>query len=127
MRLAFSSLPGGHTASGWSEARRPRTILSSKRLEVIIRELEDSVVDLVLIDTPAFMPVSDAAALAARVDGVFLVVNMESITRSMLAEAREFLDPLPCRKLGVIVVSEKVERGDYHRYRYYKEGEKAKV
>ena len=35
--------------------------------------------------------------------------------------------PLPCRKLGVIVVREKIERGDYYRYRYYKEGEKAKA
>jgi hypothetical protein len=41
----------------------------------------------------------------------------------MLTEAREYLDQLPCRKLGVIVVREKVERGDYHRYRYYKEGD----
>ena len=35
--------------------------------------------------------------------------------------------PLPCRKLGVIVVREKIERGDYYRYRYDKQGEKAKT
>jgi len=75
--------------------------------------------DIVLIDTPAFIPVSDAAAIAPRVDGVFMLVNMDGTKRPMLQEAREFLDQLPTRKLGVIVVREKRARQDYYRYHSY--------
>jgi len=37
----------------------------------------------------------------------------------VLSEAREFLDQLPTRKLGVIVVREKAIRTDYYRYHSY--------
>ena len=75
--------------------------------------------DIVLVDTPAFIPVSDAAAIAPRVDGVFMLVNMDGTTRPMLTEAKEFLAQLPTRKLGVIVVREKSARQDYYRYHSY--------
>lgn len=102
----------------------PGDIVSSKRFQTILEELLGSApVDFVLIDTPAFVPVGDAAALAARVDAMFMLVNMPNATRPMLAETREFLDSLPCRKLGIIAVREEVKRGDYYRYRYDKYGE----
>jgi Mrp family chromosome partitioning ATPase len=87
---------------------------------VIAELVSDS--GIVLVDTPAFIPVSDAAAIAQRVDGVFMLVNMDNITRPMLSEAKEFLDQLPTRKLGVIVVREKVGRTDYYRYHSYDNG-----
>jgi Mrp family chromosome partitioning ATPase len=62
--------------------------------------------------------VSDAAAIAPHVDGVLALVNMDGATRPMLTEAREFLDQLPTRKLGVIIVREKITRSGYH-HSYY--------
>jgi succinoglycan biosynthesis transport protein ExoP len=105
----------------------PGEIVASKRFDAILAELKSSIVDFVLVDTPAMMPVGDAAAMATKVDGMFMLVNMESTTRTMLVEVREYLDPLPCRKLGAIVVREHLKRAEYYRYRYYKEGETAKV
>lgn len=96
----------------------PGEIVASKRIETVLAELKRAKIDFVLIDTPAFGSVSDAAALAPHVDGVFALVNMDSATKPMLAEAREFLDRLPTRKLGVIIVREKITRssGYYHSY-----------
>ena len=103
----------------------PGELISSQRFEAILAKLlSNSIIDFVLIDTPAFLPVGDAAALATKVDGMFVLVNMQSITRPLLAEVRDFLAPLPCRKLGIIAVYEEVKRGDYYRYHYDKRGEK---
>ena len=44
-----------------------------------------------------------------------MLVSMDGPTsKPMLTEAREFLDQLPTRKLGVIVVREKAARNDYY-------------
>ena len=56
-------------------------------------------------------------ALAAHVDGLFLVINMKMTGRPMLEDAREFLAPLPARKLGVITVND--QAGSDERYHYY--------
>jgi capsular exopolysaccharide synthesis family protein len=129
--LDWSSDAGVHTDNGEKPPRlyvltagpqppNPGEIVASKRFETILAELKESVVDFVLIDTPAFMPVSDAAAIAPRVDGVFMLVSMDGTTRRpMLSAAKEFLDRLPTRKLGVIVVREKAARSDYQSYRSY--------
>ena len=96
----------------------PGELIASETFGQVIAELvADS--DIVLVDTPAFIPVSDAAAIAPRVDGVFMLVNLDGTTRPMLSEAKEFLDQLPTRKLGVIVVREKTARTDYYRYHSY--------
>jgi succinoglycan biosynthesis transport protein ExoP len=95
----------------------PGELLASRRFGDLLSELKHSAVDMVLIDSPAFLAVSDSAAIGAAVDGMLLLVNLKSATRPMMAEAREFLGQLPCRKLGVIAVGEKRSRGHYG-YRY---------
>ena len=137
--LDWSSNGGGHSGNGSGsaasapvvgdadKARRlfiltsgpqppnPGEIVASKRFGAVLAELKQAKVDFVLIDTPAFVSVSDAAAIAPHVDGVFMLVSMDGPTsKPMLAEAREFLDQLPTRKLGVIVVREKAARNDYY-------------
>ncbi len=97
----------------------PGEIVASHAFEAILAELKASHVDFVLIDTPAFMSVSDAAAIAPHVDGVFALVDMDRATRPVLSEVKEFLDQLPTRKLGVIVVREKQTRASYHSYYHY--------
>ena len=95
----------------------PGEMMASRRFETLLEELHASSIDHVLVDSPAFMPVGDAAAVAANVDGLVLVVNIERTSRPELEDTREFLAPLPCRKLGVIAVSEKFTGSDYY-YRH---------
>lgn len=104
----------------------PGELIASEKFGLLLEHLE-SEADLVLVDTPAFMPVSDAFAIAPRVDGAFMLVSLDDITRPMLVEAREYLDQLSTRKLGVIVTRERLARGDYYRYHYHYKEEPAKV
>jgi len=104
----------------------PGELIASEKFGLLLEHLEgDS--DIVLVDTPAFMPVSDAFAIAPRVDGAFMLVSLDDTSRPMLVEAREYLDQLPTRKLGVIVTRERLGRGEHYRYHYHYKEEPAKV
>lgn len=92
----------------------PGELVASKRFGSIIRDLQKSNVDFVIVDSPALLEVGDATAMAAQVDALVMVVDLDKVTRPLLLEARESLAPLPCRKLGSVVISSKHgRRGDY--------------
>ena len=96
----------------------PGELLASERFAALLTEIKASSADTILVDTPAFIPVGDAASVAAHVDGLLLLVNLQKATRPMLREAQEFLRLLPCRKLGVIAVAEKDGEAGYYRSHY---------
>jgi Mrp family chromosome partitioning ATPase len=95
----------------------PGEMVASQRFKDIVTELAGMSFDYVLIDSPAFMSVGDATALATTVDGILLLVNMDKTRRPILEEARDFLDLLPAPRLGVIVAADP-GAGD-ERYHYY--------
>ena len=95
----------------------PGEMVASRRLASIIRELAAKGFDYVFIDSPAFLAVGDAAALAAVADAIFLLVNLKVTNRPTLEEARDFLEPLPPAKLGVVTVMDDAGKGE--RYHYY--------
>jgi len=95
----------------------PGEMVASRPFEELVSTLAGMSFDYVLIDSPAFMSVGDATALARYVDGILVLVNMEKARRPLLEEARDFLDLLPAQRLGVITVA---DRGAGHeRYHYY--------
>jgi polysaccharide biosynthesis transport protein len=94
----------------------PNEIVASERMAAIIKQLEGQA-DLVIVDSPPFMAVGDAGALAAKVDGILLVMRLGRVTRSSLRYAAEFVNPLPCRKLGIVVTNLQFEGAGY-RYEY---------
>lgn len=98
----------------------PGEMVASKRFATMIDELRGMPFDYVLIDSPAFLPVGDAAALAGVADAIVLIVNLKMTRKPMLDEARDFLTPLPAAKLGVVTVMDSVGKGE--RYQYYEGG-----
>jgi Mrp family chromosome partitioning ATPase len=73
-------------------------------------------VDVVIVDSPALMEVGDAAAMAAQVAALVMIVDLDKAHHSTLVEMRHLLAPLPCKKLGAILVKTK---GRSSRYGYY--------
>ena len=70
-------------------------MVASRRFATLVRELADRGFDYVLVDSPAFLAVGDAAALAGVVDAIVLLVNMKMINKPTLEEARDFLGRCP--------------------------------
>jgi Mrp family chromosome partitioning ATPase len=89
-------------------------LVASSRMKTVIKELAAGA-DIVLIDAPAMLVVGDTAALAASVDGLIYVVDADIARRPMLERAAVQLEQLPCRKLGVILMSDK-SGGHYYTY-----------
>lgn len=72
--------------------------------------------DLIIVDTPPLMHVSDAALLAQDADGILLVASWDRTTRSGLVETLERVEPAGCPILGIALT--KVPRGKENRYLY---------
>ncbi|MDQ2706836.1 MAG: polysaccharide biosynthesis tyrosine autokinase [Actinomycetota bacterium] len=69
------------------------------RMDELLQELRRCY-DFVIIDSPALLPVSDAAAVAARADGVILVVRYGATTEEQVAAAVEALRAVSAPVLG---------------------------
>ena len=76
----------------------PGEIVASRRFATVLETLAEEA-DLVLLDSPAMLAVGDTA-LAALVDGLVFLVDMQKATRPILAQAADQVVRLPCRSLG---------------------------
>lgn len=92
----------------------PAELMASERMGGLIARLAAEA-DVVLIDSPPLGAVSDAAALAARVDGVLLVVSSGQTRRDAAQHAKEQVERVGGRLLGVVLNNVKAERNPYRR------------
>lgn len=95
----------------------PSELLGSGHMQALIKELEARF-DLVIFDTPPVLPVTDAAVLANVAGGVVLVTRVGKTTRDRLHRAREALDKVGARSLGVVANWVPGGEGKAYDYRY---------
>lgn len=96
----------------------PSELLGSKQVKGVLDGLKNNY-DYILIDTPPIMPVTDAAVIGARVDGVILVVEYGAIAPSLLQEAKERLTSPSITLLGAVLSKVEVSNGNGYGYAYY--------
>jgi capsular exopolysaccharide synthesis family protein len=89
-------MPGGPVPPNPSE------LLASRRSERLLHLLTDQF-DMVLIDTPPVLPVTDAAVLAACADATLMVIAAGVTTKKQARRAVEILQRVDAAPLGVIV------------------------
>jgi capsular exopolysaccharide synthesis family protein len=77
-------------------------LLTSDALRRLIGELEQ-VSDIVLIDVPPVLPVTDALVVASMAGTVLIVIGPQSATRSTLVATRQHLDRVGARVVGEVV------------------------
>jgi capsular exopolysaccharide synthesis family protein len=94
----------------------PSELLASERMSRVIGRLSE-MADVVLFDSPPASAVSDAAVLAARLDGVLLVVFSGRTRRDRARQAKEQLERVGARLLGVILNNARLERDAYAYHR----------
>lgn len=80
----------------------PSELLSSKKMEQILEQL-NQIFDMIVIDTPPVLTVTDAAALAPSMDGVVLVAKPGTTKLKALQDSLEKLDAVGARVLGVVL------------------------
>lgn len=95
----------------------PGEAVASRRLAATIKEIAGAGFDYVLVDSPPILSVGDAGAVSASVDALLMVVNLELVRRPTLFDSAEQLNMLPCRKVGLIAVGERIDHEEYYRYK----------
>ncbi|MGZ4594954.1 MAG: polysaccharide biosynthesis tyrosine autokinase [Actinomycetes bacterium] len=80
----------------------PTEVLQSHAAQALFDRLTD-MFDMVIIDAPPLLPVSDAAIMARDVDGAILVVRHGSTTREQLRQASGRLTQVDANLFGVAV------------------------
>jgi non-specific protein-tyrosine kinase len=96
----------------------PAELLSSKRWLTILERLKAEA-DLVIIDSPPLQAVTDAALLAAVVDGTILVIHAKRTRRGAVRQAHEALGRSGGNILGVTMNRLKKHEYDQYYYSYY--------
>jgi capsular exopolysaccharide synthesis family protein len=98
----------------------PSELLASQRTVQILGALQ-SESDVVLIDSPPVLPVTDAAVLSARVDATLLVTRAGTTRQRELGRAVELLRQVDAPLVGTVLngVTDESAYGYSYNYRYY--------
>jgi capsular exopolysaccharide synthesis family protein len=105
----------------------PSELLSSEKMTDLVELLKEAF-QIVLLDSPPVLAVTDASILAQKTDGVVLVVRSEVTEEDAAAMAKHHLEHVKARVIGVVINDFNFEtryyrKGYYQYYNYYSRSE----
>ena len=80
----------------------PSELLASRHMKMLLERLRISY-DVILIDTPPLLPVTDSAALAPSTDGAVMICRFNQTTAAQVESARAALDAVSAPLLGTVL------------------------
>ncbi len=80
----------------------PSELLASRHMRMLLTHLRDSY-DMILIDTPPLLPVTDSAALVSATDGAVMVCRFNRTTKAQIESAKAALDAVSAPLLGTVL------------------------
>jgi capsular exopolysaccharide synthesis family protein len=95
----------------------PSEVLGSHQMSELLKSLEDRA-DVIVLDSPPLLPVTDAAVLARQADGAVLVVRHGRTRREQVTRALEALKGVDAKLLGTILNWAAVKGPDAESYGY---------
>jgi non-specific protein-tyrosine kinase len=110
--LQDTPVPGLRLLASGPLPPNPAELVGSRRLDRVLRLLREAA-DYVLFDTPPAAALSDAATLAARVDGVILVIGAGRTKRDLARRAKEQLERVKAHILGVVLAGVRADTSLY--------------
>ena len=93
-------------------------IMNSARLRALLDGLKERY-DMVLLDSPPILGVTDAAILASEVDGVLLVVQYRKYPKIISLRGKRMIENAGGRLLGAVLNNINIMRDDYYYYYHY--------
>lgn len=82
----------------------PADLLGSRQIDRVIERLSDQA-DMILIDAPPVIGVTDAVVLGVKVDGVLLVISAGETRREHAERAKELLEKANVRIIGAALTN----------------------
>ena len=96
----------------------PSELLASQRMIEIIQALENQF-DLVILDVPPSLVVTDANVLANRADGVLLVIRPSISKRADITHALDQLSQVKANIIGIVINGVNAKSSHYKSYSHY--------
>jgi capsular exopolysaccharide synthesis family protein len=110
---------GLHVLASGTLPPNPSELIGSERMATLMAELRTRF-DVIVIDTPPVLPVTDAAVAAAHADGVVLVVRHGKTDRERVAMAAQGLRAVDAHIAGTVLNAvprtDSAVGDDYHAY-----------
>lgn len=103
----------------------PAELLGSNNMDSILAQVEAEF-DILIIDTPPVLAVSDALLLAPKADGCLLVTASLGTKREAAKAAKAALDKAQARVVGTVLNNFQVDQASYYYYYYYTSDSEAK-
>jgi capsular exopolysaccharide synthesis family protein len=116
--VARSSIPNVWVLPGGRPPSRPAELLQSAAMKTALDALREEF-DIVILDCPPILGLSDTLALSPLADAMIMVVQAESSRGSAIVEASEQLQRVGVHIDGVILNNVREDRHSYHTYGYY--------
>ena len=91
----------------------PTLLLSSEKMSGLISDLGNDF-EYVLIDSPAIFAVPDVKLLASHVDGLILVVNIETASESIIDQVKQYLGSMPVDTIGMVINKAELNPTNYY-------------
>ena len=112
-----------HVITSGTQPTNPAEFLNSQRMTELIAAFKEQY-DIVIFDCAPVLPVTDAAILGSKTDGVLLVHRVGTIARAALRRSKTLLENVQGRVLGIVLTGLKAEISpdfealEYERYPY---------
>lgn len=116
--IKTTSVPNLHFLPSGRLPRASLGIIDPKRICELVQSLKLKY-DIIMVDTPPLVGISDSAVIAKEMDGVLLVVQYRKYPRDMIVRAKQMLDTLGIPQVGVVLNNINIMRDDYYYYQSY--------
>lgn len=117
--LRKTEIPGVSAITAGKLPPNPAELLGSERLGTIFAQVRTRV-DLIVLDAPPVIAVTDAVVLAPRVDGVLLVVRVGRTRMGALRQTLEQLQRAGAHVVGIVLNDAPLGRSRYgYIYQHY--------
>jgi succinoglycan biosynthesis transport protein ExoP len=101
----------------------PAELLQSERFRNLLGRMQARF-DLVILDSPPIVPVTDATILSTMVDGTVFVVRAFKTGKDLAKHASSLLSEVGSRLAGIVLNAVNLQKAEYkYSYRYYKRGD----
>lgn len=97
----------------------PSEILGSKRMRQLLEHLKQSY-DMIIVDAPPLLPVTDALVLSSMTDGALMVIDYGSTRIGEAVHGKQQLDQAGAHIVGVVMNKIPTGRRGYAYYYYYR-------
>lgn len=115
--IRASSIPNFYVLTSGPIPPNPAELLGSKKLRGLLRELE-GVFDMILLDAPPVLAVTDAQVLSTFCNGVVFVAGYGQAEKHAIVTAKELINKVGGKILGVVINKVPSKSKSYYYYNY---------